>query len=374
LPSVVLAATSDIATDQRVRKVATTLTEGGYRVTVVGREKRDSLPVGETPFEVVRFRMRWEAGPRFYAEYNARLFALLLARRPDLVNANDLDTLLAAFLASRLTRSALVYDSHEYFTGAPEIEQRPAVKAVWEGIERMVFPRLRHVYTVNESIAGMYREQYGRPVGVVRNLPLRSATFPRRTRAELGLPEDRQIVILQGSGINVDRGAEEAVEAMRYLEGVLLLIVGSGDVLPRLRAMVGEHGLEDRVRILGKRPWAELMGYTAAADLGLTLDKDTNVNYRFSLPNKLFDYLKAGTPVLASRLVEIERVIRAYDVGTIAPSHDPRALADTIRDALSDADRLARWRANTLRASDELAWETQEPYLLATYADALARR
>jgi glycosyltransferase involved in cell wall biosynthesis len=375
LKHIVLSATSDIVTDQRVSKVARTLHDAGYAVTVVGREKRDSMPMHETPYRVVRLRLRYEAGPQFYAEFNLRLFHFLVRQRVDVLNANDLDTLLANSCAAALKRVPIVYDSHEYFTGVPEIQHRPAVRRTWEAIERLTFPRVFDVFTVNDSIAELYRAQYGREVRVLRNLPRRSRPITPASRAALGLPEDRFVLILQGAGINVDRGAEEAVEAMRHVEGALLLVVGSGDVIPALRQRVQEDELlRQRVRILGRRPWEELMQLTAAADLGLTLDKDTNVNYRFSLPNKLFDYIKAGTPVLASRLVEIEKIVTGYDIGTTIPSHDPREIARTIREIMEDGERRARWHRNLPAASRELCWESQEEDLLAVYARAAEER
>lgn len=371
LKQIVISATSDIVTDQRVGKVAQTLHDAGYGVTVVGREKRDSLPMPATPYRVVRLQLRYEAGPQFYAEFNLRLFHFLLRQRVDVLNANDLDTLLANYCAAVLKRVPIVYDSHEYFTGVPEIQNRPPVKRAWETIERLIFPRLQHVFTVNESIARLYRDQYGKEVRVLKNLPRRSRPVTRTSRGALGLPEDRFIVILQGAGINVDRGAEEAVEAMRHVEGALLLIVGSGDIIPQLRQRVsGDPVLEERVRILGRRPWDELMQLTAAADLGLTLDKDTNINYRYSLPNKLFDYIKAGTPVLASRLVEIEKVVTGYDIGTTVDSHDPHEIARVLRGIMADEPRRARWRRNLPVASGELCWENQEEELLSVYATA----
>ncbi|MBK9762656.1 MAG: glycosyltransferase [Flavobacteriales bacterium] len=135
----------------------------------------------------------------------------------------------------------------------------------------------------------------------MRNIPVPVDLGSLVPRASLGLPEDRFILILQGAGINVERGGEEAVLAMKELPGCLLLIIGGGDAWPVLQRLVKENGLEDRVRLIGRLPFVEMMRYTRNADLGLTLDKDTNLNYRFSLPNKLFDYLHAGIPVLATR-------------------------------------------------------------------------
>lgn len=368
---VILSVISDVATDQRVKKVAASLHHAGYDVLVIGRRKKDSIDVGDTPFRVKRMKLWFETGPLFYAEFNLRLFFQLLFRKADVLNANDLDTLLANHLASVFKRIPVVYDSHEYFTGVPELVHRPRVRKIWKSLERFLFPRQKHVYTVNQSIADLYGEEYGNSVGVIRNLPVRSNPIERKSRRELGLPEDRFILIMQGA-VNKDRGTEEMIEAMRYLDDALFLIIGTGDVFPQIQEKVkSDSVLQDRVRLMGRMLWEDMMSYTAAADLGVTLEKDTNLNYRFSLPNKLFDYIMAGIPVLASDLVEVKKVVREYDLGDVALSHDPRDIAEIINDIRQNPDQLRRWRANTARAAEELCWENQEDDLLTMYRRAL---
>ena len=131
--------------------------------------------------------------------------------------------------------------------------------------------------------------------------------------------------------MNVDRGLEEALEAIdRMSEEWMLLLVGSGDAIPALKESVRQRGLESKVFFVGRVPYAQLLQYTAAADLGLSLDKDTNINYRFSLPNKLFDYLHCGIPVVTSPLVEVARIVEGYSVGETVELTDIEALRNTM--------------------------------------------
>ena len=222
-----------------------------------------------------------------------------------------------------------------------------------------MLPKLKNTLTVNDSIAELYHKAYGTEMLVLRNIPTsKKLGIPARTRTELGLPEDKKLVILQGSGINVDRGAEEAVEAMRYLEDVVLLIIGSGDVLEKLKKRVVELQLEGQVVFKGRMPYAEMMAHTRLANLGLTLDKDTNVNYRFSLPNKLFDYIYAGIPTLASNLVEVKGVIQKYNVGDIVYSHNSQEIALKMKEMLSSSSNI-ELRKNCTNAAVELTWENE---------------
>lgn len=364
---------NDLSTDQRVHKVCTTLHKMGYDVILIGRRQRKSLPLAERNYKTKRMFLLFEKGPLFYLEFQKRLFWYLLFHKADVLVANDLDTLLPNYLISKMKGMNLVYDSHELFCEVPELQTSPIKKSIWKSIERWIFPKLKHVFTVNDSIAKIYSDEYKVNVKVVRNMPLLSnqINFISASKSDLGIPDNKKIIVLQGAGINVDRGAEEAVEAMQYVNGAVLLIIGSGDVISVLEKMVSDLNLNDRVKIIGKVPFEKLLQYTHLADLGLTLDKDTNINYRYSLPNKLFDYIHAGVPVLASNLVEIKKIIEQYSVGDCISSHDPKHIADKTNKILHDDATLQLRKKNTKIAAEKLNWENEEQQLIAVYKQFL---
>ena len=363
-PRIIVSVTSDLVTDQRVNRNCLALRDQGFQVLLVGRELPESGPVGERPYEVKRLRLLFTKGPLFYASYNLSLFFFLLFNKANALFANDLDTLTANWLASVIKKIPLIYDSHEYFTGVPEIQNRPFVKGAWQRIERLIFPKLKTIITVNDSIAGLYRKEYGKQLVVIRNIPLKP-NLPQikgsitEERIRLGLPADKNIIILQGSGINIDRGSEEAVLAMKYVNNAVLLILGGGDVMPLLRKLVSENHLGDKVIFKNRMPYVNMMEHTRLCDLGLTLDKDTNINYRFSLPNKVFDYIHAGIPILATRLPEVERIVKGYEVGDFTESHQPEAIATAINSMLNDSLKVAQWKKNLQIASQELTWKME---------------
>ncbi len=363
---IVISTSNDVSTDNRVHNVAMLLLSLGYEVLWVGRILPTSAAI-ERPYEVHRLSLVFKKGALFYAELQVRLFFFLLNHRSSHLLSNDLDTLLPNYLVSRLFRSNLIYDTHEYFCGVPELEGRWA-KKVWHRLERSLFPRVEHIWTVNESIADLYEADYGKRPKVFRNISPMPDGFVRVSRGELGLPEDKIIAINQGSGMNMDRGLEEAVEAIAGMsEEWILLLVGSGDAIPALKESVRHRGLESRVFFVGRVPYAQLLQYTAVADVGLSLDKDTNINYRFSLPNKIFDYLHCGIPVVTSSLVELVRIVEGYVVGATVTPTDIKALRNTMVQVF---EQRQQYTSGIKRAQRELNWP-QESEALRKFYDQL---
>lgn len=355
---------NDLVTDNRVKKTCLALQECGYEVTLIGREMPDSLSIPNWPYKAERMQLIFKKGPIFFFFFMLRLFLKLLFKKADLLYANDLDTLLPNYLISKLKRIPLIYDSHELFCEVPELLHTPVKRKIWLSLEKWIIPRLNYCITVNESIATIFEENYHVKFDVVRNIPESITKFEHKTKGQLDLPANKKIILLQGAGINIDRGAEELVVAMKYVDNALLLIIGSGDCWQTLKKLVIEKGLSEKIRMIYKIPKQELMHYTCNADLGISIDKNSNPNYYNSLPNKIFDYLHAGVPVLASRLPEIEKVITLYEVGDFIEDYEPLTIANKLNELLS-SPKLAVYRANTPRVKKEINWETEKQNLLA---------
>jgi glycosyltransferase involved in cell wall biosynthesis len=336
-----------------------TLVQKGYDVGVIGRRLANSADYNPATYAAHRMTLIFNRGPLFYAELNVRFFIYLLFKKVDIIHANDLDTLLSAWLVSKIRGKKLVYDTHEYFTGVPELQNRPFTRKVWKTLERFILPRLTHIITVNDSIAKLYENEYRlAPIRVIRNIPeANTEIIPASTTLLSRLPQNKFRLIIQGNGINIHRGAEEAVEAMQWLSNCCLIIAGSGDVLPLLHQKVEALNLHERVIFFDKMPYAELMGLTSSCHLGLSLDKDTNINYRFSLPNKIFDYLRAGIPVLSSNLPELRKIIEQYQVGWFLEAVDNKSLAEKINAIVSDHSHYNLVKEKIPVAAKQLSWE-----------------
>ncbi len=363
---IVVSVTNDLTTDQRVDRICTTLSQHTYEVILIGRQLPNSKPISRN-YKTHRFKLLFNKGFLFYAEYNIRLFIKLLFMKSNILLANDLDTLLANFLASKFLKTKLVYDSHELFTEVPELIHRPFIQKIWLTIEKFIVPKLRNMYTVNSSIAGIYAKKYAINVQVIKNIALKQNIEPPLANFIKKVKKGKSMLILQGSGINIDRGAEEAVEMMQYVENTILYIIGSGDVFTLLKEKRKSLKLEEKVIILDKMPYDKLLEYTKVADLGLSLDKKTNLNYEYSLPNKVFDYIQCNTPILASNRKEVASLIAENNIGKITTSHNPQKLAKIVNEILANKKEYDTWKDNLKKAAEIYNWENESKKLIEIY-------
>lgn len=352
---IIVSVTNDLTTDMRVDKICTTLLEMNYEVLLVGRVLPNSIRV-RRKYATRRFKLWFNKGALFYANYNVRLFFFLLFNNFNALWSNDLDTLLSNFMISKIKGKHLVFDSHEYFTEVPELVSRPRVKEIWKRLEKRVLPKLKHVSTVSQSIADLYKTEYGIDVKLLRNVPALNNPI---AEVENIKDEGKRIIIYQGA-INVGRGVAEMVEAMQYVENSVLYVFGKGDISNQVEELVGKLGLTDKVKLMGEIQFGELSGYTIQADLGLSLEEDMGLNYRFALPNKLFNYIHSGLPVLVADLPEMKNLVQHYQVGEVIESHNPKHIADKINMMLNDQQKMNMWSENAKKAAKELNWENEK--------------
>jgi glycosyltransferase involved in cell wall biosynthesis len=370
-PRVAFSVTNCICNDQRVLKIAGTVSSLGCDINIIGRRSGDCCSTDSVPFRTKRFRMIFKKGFLFYKFFNIRLFIFLLFHQYDLLVSNDLDTLLPNWLVSKLKRLPLVYDSHEYFTGVPEIQNRPFVKWVWKNIERSIFPRLKNVMTVSDSIARQYESEYGFKPLTVKNCSIKTEQIIPFSREQLEINPDHLLLILQGAGINIDRGGEELIDAVCLTDNVSLLVIGSGDHFEFLIEKMSKLGLSGQIKFIKKLEWKELMRYTRSADAGLSLDKNSNMNYVFSLPNKVFDYISAGIPVIATDLPEIAKIVHEYDCGILISEPSPEKISKAIIKLRDNRDLLAELKHNATVASETANWENESLKVIELYISVI---
>ena len=352
---IIVSVTNDITTDQRVEKVCNTLYANNFDILLIGRMLKSSLSI-EREYKTKRISLLFNDGFLFYAEYNIRLFFILLFSKKDILLSNDLDTLLSNYIISKLQRKKLVFDSHELFSEIPELETRPFVKKVWQGLENKILPKLKNTYTVCNSIANHFNNKYKTDFKVIRNIPIyknhsKTASFPFSTN-------EKKIILYQGS-VNIGRGLELMIDTMRFLQDHLLVIIGSGDIYTDLKVSVKKEKLENKIYFLGRKTPKELQKLTPLADIGISVEEDLGLNYRYALPNKIFDYIQAEVPILVSNLPEMKQIVINYSVGEIIKERNPKTLANQIN-KMMDND----FSSSLKKAKKELIWENETKILL----------
>ncbi len=369
--TVIFSVINDISTDQRVLRSAFVFEELGYKIHIIGRKLKSHY--GEDRYRCTRLSLPFKKGIGMYVCYNLslliKLFSICFTRNKNesvILFSNDLDTLLPNFLVSKLFNLQIIYDSHELFTEVPELINRPIKRKIWLLLEQIIVPKLKYCITVNNSIANIFFSKYKVPFNVVRNISDAPDIEEKniKTRQDLNLPVNKKIILLQGAGINIDRGAEELILSAKYLsDEYLILIIGSGDVFEQLKQLVITHNLSNKVLIKNKMSYSELFHYTKNCDLGISIDKATSPNYLYSLPNKIFSYIHAGLPILASHLPEIENIITQYQIGIFIDNHTPKHIAEKIQYFISSQE-YQQCKCNTMVASRDLTWSKEKEQLV----------
>ena len=343
----------DVTGSSRALRQLREMTAAGLDVTVLQTAAaRDPGALG--PVALRRLDVAAGGGPRAFWAAHRALRRAALAAPAALYLASDLYALPALSDAARRHGAALVYDSRELYTALDSSHGRPHVSAVWGAVERRYVRRADAVLTVGEGIADRLAARYGiaRPT-VLHNAPEPPAAPDRDAlRRALSLPDDGRLVVLYQGLFREGRGLGALTEAAGAVDGVRLVLIGEGALHDEIAARGASLG--DRLVLHPFVPPDRLAALTPGADLGACLIEPLTESLRLSLPNKLFEYLAAGVPVLASPLPEIRAVVER-GVGLLADPADPRAVADALRLAL-DPHRRAAWRAKAAPSLAPYTW------------------
>ena len=172
------------------------------------------------------------------------------------------------------------------------------------------------------------------------------------------------------------RGLEALLQAVAQVPEAILVMLGEGPLGPCLKDLGRELKIEERLHLPGKVPWRDLLRYTRDASIGVVLTQRTCLNHYYSLPNKLFEYLMAGVPVIASDFPDIRGIIQEAQAGLVVGPDNPQEIADALRLLLSDPEGLrAMSRRARAAAETKFNWALESKALLAVYdGQALKRR
>ncbi|HEY6797933.1 MAG TPA: glycosyltransferase family 4 protein [Kineosporiaceae bacterium] len=302
---------------------------------------------------------------------------------PDLLHSHDVQTVnvvagIAARAAARGRTVRWIYDAHEHVPGLTTYS--PDRLAGLIELETAFIRQADGVLTVCEPIADDLCHRFGlarRPTVVLNapRLPDPGSPTPvggRSLHVDAGLAPDVPVVVYSGK-LDRDRGIDDLVGALALLPppvSVVLITDRSGSYLNAVRARAAASGCADRLRTVGYVPPADLVGYLSEAAVGFAGFSRIG-NHEVALPNKFFDYLHAGVPMVVSDLRLLGPLVRELRVGQVYPFGDARALASVIALVLRERSRfLPALRDPQLRRT--YSWQAQEPALLDLYRQVLA--
>ncbi|MXY07051.1 MAG: glycosyltransferase family 4 protein [Rhodothermaceae bacterium] len=366
---ITFALTGDPRVNSRALRQLRLLSELGLKILVLGL----GTPVGVTKMNIKDVTLMClprpnGSGPRFFWRNHRQFKSALKYVKSKVYHASDLYTLPAMRQAADRQRARLVFDARELYTHLPSSARRPWVRATWEVIQHLHIHRANCVYTVSESIARHLQKKHNaQNICLMRNIPAPQAATPTRSlRERLALPPDVTIILHQGN-LQKHRGATMMVEAMLQTDNAVLVFMGHGPMRSDTEHLVENLGLHSKVRFIDPVPPDKLLSVTASADVGLTFLEDCCLNHRYALPNKLFEYLAAGVPVVSSDLPEISQIIQRFNVGCVVPPGSTKALAAALSRAVSDTELRKTWAANTPDVQKVFNFTTESECFTAAY-------
>lgn len=400
--------------DARVKKEARTLSETGLRVTIISQPEDDStdsemlegirvlrVPIsgsfkaslrrmldssGGESAEIFVSAFRRNSVKRFIGDflhsalYNARLLRHALGTGARVYHAHDLDTLAVCAAAAWITGGKFIYDAHELWLESNRhlLEtSRPFMK-LESFTESFLAPLADAVIAVTPGRADVMREMYPALAGpdLVPNYPFLAPAAPRmeEVRRRLGVRSEPCFLFLYQGILGLHRGLEQLIDASAMLRDlpVHVAFVGHDRSGGAVRRYAEEKNVEDMVTFHAPVPSEELPGITGSADSGLVLFQDSCLNHTLSLPNKLFEYMMSGLPVIACDLPEIANVINMHDCGVLVDASDPVSIADGMRrEALDPVEAKARGERGYEAASTFYTWSRSAETLKELYSRVL---
>lgn len=355
---IIFTVTNDLNYDQRMQRIAGSLQAEGYSVLLIGRMKKDSPKLSETPYAQKRLPCFFNRGWVFYIEFQIRLFLYLIFQKADILCAIDLDTILPVYAVSVLRRKKRVYDAHEFFTEQKEVLSRPTIQRIWRWVENFAVPRFPLGYTVNKTIAKEFHLRFGVQYAVIRNLP-RLTDIPEENNKR------EKWIIYQGS-VNEGRCFEQLIPAMKHVPAKLV-ICGKGNFFEQTRVLVKKNGLEEKVIFEGYLNPAVLLHKTPEAYIGITLFEKEGMNQYYSLANRFFDYCMAGIPQICVNYPEYAAINASYQIASLLDDTEPDTIARSLNNLLSNDVVYQLMRSECLKARLELNWEMEVQTLIKFY-------
>ena len=368
---------SDLKYDARVQKEALTLAKENYDVTIF------TFATHSIPETLKRIKLRHyqphlqlalnkikNPSLRFffksivYSPLYLRIIINVISSKFDIYHAHDIFALPALWLAAKIRKKKLIYDAHEVAI-AQNIS--PYKTWVFKLIEKTLCPHVDQVITTTTLRAQLYVQYYNiTQPAVLQNRPLyQAAVSDNRLRKLLKLSENDFIVLYQGA-LQVGRGLRNLIQVAKKLPYIHLVFIGQGDLEETLRNLSANAQNIHFVKAISNH---KLLNYTADADIGMQTLRNTCLNHYTTDSNKLFEYIMAGVPVIASDFPEIANIVRTYQVGLLVNPDNVEEIAAAIDTLYSNKTLRLQLKQEAIAAAKTLSWEQQANKLIELYQE-----
>jgi glycosyltransferase involved in cell wall biosynthesis len=288
---------------------------------------------------------------------------LMVKAKPDVIHANDFNTLIQAYIASKICGAKVLYDSHEICSENIGIADSKLRKNAIIFFERILLKRIGAMVSVSNSAAKYFKKKYNIPLPtVVTNCPYREHVMQQHYN------NNHRFEVLYQGQMYRGRGYEQFVESAHYInDNIVLVLRGYGSIENELRGIVEKNKLQNNVRFDPPVEIKDLVTKAAESNVGVVLTQPVNINFELTVSNKLFEYLHAELPVILSDVPEHRYLNSKYNFGIIVSDFSPKGIADCINRLASDSKEYNRLKRNATIAAKELCWENESKKLLTLY-------
>lgn len=370
---------NDFTNDSRVLRAVQVGTDIGSFVLVFALKGAGLSKIEEHQHYVVRrFNLLSRHLPKAkillivkYFEAFVRMTWAGIREKPNLVHANDLNTLVIGFMIAKICRAKLVYDSHELWSGASSLSNIPRILCKMAlALQKSIARRSDSVITVSQGIAEILQKEFAiNKVEVVRNIPeFKDAQNCRLYHDFYGFSDDTIVILYQGA-ISQGRGIDVLIRAMHHVnKKAKLVLMGDGSFKEPYRQLADQLGLENRVFFHPAVKPSVLPRYTGSADIGVSPIEPVCKSYELCLPNKLFEYIHAGLATVVSDLPEMASLVTKYEVGLTFRYDDPDDLAVQLNRYLDNLEYLTETKKKSVKATKTLNWNNEAAVLKNIYS------
>jgi len=370
--SIVSVVLNNFINDSRVLKESISLKKAGYDITVAAVHTEhvpENELIQDIPVQRIHLKTRRLPKNRIFQFFKYLEFTFKFCKRykdVNIIHCNDLETLPIGVLIKLFINRKIkvIYDAHEFETER-NVNQNKLIKKILSIFEKLLIKHADHVITVSESIAHEYARRYRIDTpSIILNCPLNSDFIKTDIfRKKFHLSESSTIFIYQGA-LMARRGIENTLKAFERIDHLdkVVVFMGYGQLEEKIISAATEY------KNIFFQPAVQpesVLEYTASADFGIILNENDCLNHNYCLPNKFFEYIMAGLPVISSNLYEISRIIEKYQIGLIVKNGSPKDIIQTINKL--DTFDTGRMRENLKEVSKIYNWNNQEKTLLKIY-------